>query len=420
VPVTSRTQRDARFDDQIPLVILRIGHYPLHHGGVGAIRTMGRAGVPVYAMTEDRFTPAAVSSYLTGAIVATVSPTASNDAVLAGFAQVGSQIGRPAVALPTDDEAAVFLAEHRDALAQWFLIPAVDACLPRQLASKRGLYEICQRLAVPTPASCFPVTSEDVTHFGHSAMFPVVAKNVDPWVRQVKPAVDSTVLVASPADLAGMASTWGSAPKVALQEYIPREDAEDWIFHGYFDSRSECLVGFTGVKYRSWPPGFGVTTYARTQFNADVIRQSTSLVRALGYHGIVDLDWRYDRRDQRYKLLDFNPRVGAQFRLFETDTGIDVVRAMHLDLTSRGFAPGLPIEGRTLVVEHLDIPARFAREANSTWHASPPATTGPRARAWMARDDPLPFFAMTARFAGPALKRLLQMGRARVRRSRAL
>jgi predicted ATP-grasp superfamily ATP-dependent carboligase len=380
---------------------------------------MGRAGVPVYAMSEDRATPTALSTYLTGAIVTSVSPSASEEAVFDAFASIGRQIGRPAVALATDDEAAVFLAEHRDALARWFLMPAVEACLPRRLASKRGLHEICRRHAVPTPVSCFPETSDDVTQFAKSARFPVVAKNVDPWIRQVEPAVRSNILLRSPDDLAVTASTWGPAPNVTLQEYIPREVAEDWIFHGYFDDRSECVVGFTGVKYRSWPAGFGVTTYARTQFNDDVMRLSTDLARALGYRGVVDLDWRYDRRDQRYKLLDFNPRVGAQFRLFETNTGIDVVRAMHLDLTGRTFSAGTQLEGRTLVVEHLDIPARFAREANATWHSSAARRRGPRALSWFALDDPMPFFAMAARFSGPAMKRLADMGWARVR-SRAL
>ena len=67
--------------------------------------------------------------------------------------------------------------------------------------------------------------------------------------------------------------------------------------------------------------------------------------RAIGFSGIADLDWRLDRRDGRYKLLDFNPRVGAQFRLFETDAGIDVVRALHLDLTGRPVPAGAQENG---------------------------------------------------------------------------
>ena len=69
----------------------------------------------------------------------------------------------------------------------------------------------------------------------------------------------------------------------------------------------------------------------------------------------MDLDYRLDLRDGQYKLLDFNPRVGAQFRLFEDDAGMDVVRALHLDLTGRPVPRGRPIEGRAFMVETGDL-----------------------------------------------------------------
>lgn len=58
-----------RADRAVPGLIVKIGNYPLHHGGVGAIRSLGRLGVPMYALTEDRWTPAAVSRYLRRAFV---------------------------------------------------------------------------------------------------------------------------------------------------------------------------------------------------------------------------------------------------------------------------------------------------------------------------------------------------------------
>ncbi|NUO42057.1 MAG: ATP-grasp domain-containing protein, partial [Streptomyces sp.] len=51
-------------DREVPGLIVKFGDYPLHHGGVGAIRSLGRLGVPMYAITEDRYTPAAASRYL--------------------------------------------------------------------------------------------------------------------------------------------------------------------------------------------------------------------------------------------------------------------------------------------------------------------------------------------------------------------
>ncbi len=64
------------------------------------------------------------------------------------------------------------------------------------------------------------------------------------------------------------------------------------------------------------------------------------MAAALGFRGIVDLDLRFDPRDAQYKLLDFNPRLGAQFRLFTTGTGVDVARAAYLDLTGQPVAAG--------------------------------------------------------------------------------
>jgi hypothetical protein len=56
-------------DPIVPVLVLKVGRYVLHHGGVGIIRSLGRMGVPTYSVVEDRFTPAAVSGFLTGAFV---------------------------------------------------------------------------------------------------------------------------------------------------------------------------------------------------------------------------------------------------------------------------------------------------------------------------------------------------------------
>ncbi len=412
-------QDEVAFDRSTPLLIVKIGHYPLHHGGVGAIRTLGRAGVPVYTVTEDRFTPAAVSSHLRGRFIAPTTGLEDDDRLLEIFTDIGKQLGHPTIVLPTDDEAAVFVAEHADVLSPWFITPAVEPGLPRRLASKRGLHDACVGLGVPVPRASFPSSLADIAAFAERASFPVVAKNVDPFDRLSDPVVDFSTVVRTPEHLMELAATWPDHPSVMLQEYIPREVAEDWIFHAYCDASSECLVGFTGVKYRSWPPRAGVTSYARVVTNHALAQQSADLCRRLGFRGIVDLDWRFDRRDQQYKLLDFNPRVGAQFRLFETTAGIDVVRAMHLDLTGRPVPKGAPIAGRGFAVEILDAPARVAYRLIGAGASPVPHAGGHVEPAWFAADDPLPFVVATARASVPLAQRARQIGRQLVRRAQA-
>ncbi|MGP4001634.1 carboxylate--amine ligase [Streptomyces sp. 8N706] len=400
-----------RADRSVPGLVVKIGNYPLHHGGVGAIRSLGRLGVPMYAVTEDRWTPAAQSRYLRQPFVWPTSGRESPERLVDGLLRIGRRIGRPAVLIPTDEEAAVLIAEQAGALRERFLFPRVDPELPRRLASKQGLHELCVEHGVPSPAAVFPDSYADVEEFAASARFPVVAKNREAFERRRRPAVHGTTRIGGAAQLLRLARGWGPQPGVILQEYLPREEAEDWIVHAYFDADSLPLALFTGVKVRSWPPHAGMTARACVVDNPGLAALAAQFVKEIGFSGIVDLDLRYDRRDERYKLLDFNPRMGAQFRLFENAAGIDVVRAQHLDLTGRTVPEGEQRAGHHFVVENIDLPALLAyrRSGYTTPHA-PARATGTEL-AWLARDDLKPFFTMIARFIRPGAAHLLQMWR---------
>ncbi|MGW0082624.1 carboxylate--amine ligase [Streptomyces sp. NPDC003393] len=395
----------------VPGLIVKFGDYPLHHGGVGAIRSLGRLGVPMYAITEDAYTPAASSRYLTRAFVWPTRGTEGADHLVEGLLRIGSRIGRPAVLVPTDEEAAVLIAEHQDELKGHFLFPRVAPGLPRRLASKQGLHELCVEHGIPSPAAAFPQSYDDIAAFAETARFPVVAKNREAFVRRSRPAVNGTTRIATREGLLALARDWGGRPGVVLQEYLPREEAEDWIVHAYFDQDSTPLAMFTGVKVRSWPPHAGMTANAYVVDNPELADLAARFVKQIGFTGIIDLDLRFDRRDGQYKLLDFNPRVGAQFRLFENEPGVDVVRAMHLDLTGRPVPEGEQRAGRRYLVENIDLPALIAyrRSGYTTPHA--PAKASGTELAWLAGDDPLPFFTMLARFVRPGAKHLYQLWR---------
>ncbi len=148
-------------DHAVPALIVKFGDYPLHHGGVGAIRSLGRLGVPMYAITEDPYTPAASSRYLRRAFVWPTTGTEEPDRLVEGLLRIGKRIGRPAVLVPTDEEAAVLIAERQRELGDAFLFPRVEAGLPRRLASKQGLHELCVEHGIPTPAASFPQSYDD-------------------------------------------------------------------------------------------------------------------------------------------------------------------------------------------------------------------------------------------------------------------
>jgi predicted ATP-grasp superfamily ATP-dependent carboligase len=393
-----------------PVLVLTVSLLVLHHGGVGIIRSLGRMGVPVYGIVKDRYTPAAVSRYLAGAFI---WETRDLDAqqLLEGMAIIGERLNRPTIVIPIDDVGAIFIAEQAATLQRWFLFPQQPAVLPRILANKRELYLLCKRIGVACPEAVFPSSIDDVHEFVESAAFPVVVKAAESWL--LPEGARTTSIARTPEQVYAIYRSAESRRGVNLifQEYIAPADGEDWFYHGYRNTRSDYCVGFTGRKLRSYPPFAGPTTLGKAVVNDPLRQQAEALLQAISYSGITDLDYRLDKRDGQYKLLDFNPRIGAQFRLFEDRAGVDVARALYLDLTGRRIPRPRPIEGRTFIVEFHDLAASlgYFRQGGLTLHEWRLSLKGTRELAWFSRDDPLPFLMMCIRLLLRVVERALRM-----------
>jgi D-aspartate ligase len=404
------------FDTTVPVLMLKVSHTPLHHGGVGIARSLGRVGIPAYGVYEDRFIPGSLSKYVRGRFVWRTEDIRV-DEFLSGMAAIAKRIQRPTVLIPVDDCGAILIAEHADSLPGSFLFPHQTSSLPRALASKAGLYRLCKELGVATPEAVFPATRSDVEGFLARVIFPVVVKATEGWSLPRDARVKSTTIVDTPAGLLHIYEQLQDRPgsDLMFQEYIPREQGQDWIFHGYCNERSDCLIGFTGVKVRSYPAYAGPTTLGRCVENKELRRQAEKLFKTLNYRGIMDLDYRLDRRDGMYKLTDFNPRIGAQFRLFVDEAGNDVVRALHLDLTGRVVPPSRPVEGRRFMAEHHDVLAGWSyhRDGGLTFRAWLRSIRGVEELAWLAPDDLRPFMMMSLRFLVRGIQ--LALGRPSVR-----
>ncbi|GAA0502603.1 ATP-grasp domain-containing protein [Saccharopolyspora subtropica] len=384
------------FDTSTPAVVFKLDPNVLHHGGLGVIRSLGRRGVPVFAVHEDTLAPAAHSRYVRGRWLWSPDPE-DVEAIQYGLAEVAQRLRRPAVLIPTDDAAAIFLAEHGDPLRPWFRFAQPPAELPRQLAGKYSMYQVCRRLGVPCPEAALVRTWGEALEFAGRVGFPLVAKLAAPW-RARPGGVRSTSIVDDVDELAelGRRCVEDGAGELMLQEYIPGGEEYDWFFHGYCDGESVCRPAFTGVKERSYPAHVGLTSFGRCAENEEVRREATALLARLSFRGIVDLDFRWDDRDGRYKLLDFNPRLGAQFRLFQDSAGVDVALASYLDLTGQRVEAGEQPVGRRFLVENYDPIAavRYWRDGDLGWRSWWRSVRGADETAWFARDDLLPFALM--------------------------
>lgn len=395
-------------NNSVPVVVIAPGYH-----GHGIARSLGRLGVPVYGVHADHRSPAARSRYWRENFywdINKASPEESVDWLLGLTREIGSR----SILIPTDDYSCIFVADHAVALKEGFLFPNQPAGLARSLSSKQKMYYLCKKYSIPTPETVFPRCRDDVIEFLNETTFPVMLKGID-TVALFKQTGKRMVVVEDGESLLKQYDELETpeAPNLMLQEYIPGGSELVWMFDGYFDDESNCLLGITGKKIRQYPAYSGVTSLGVCVANEVVEGQTSDFMKAIGYRGILDLGYKYDVKTDQYKLLDVNPRIGTTFRLFVDTNGMDVARSLYLDLTGQTFVTGESREGRKWVVENFDLVSspsycRHGRLGIRGWIGS---YRGVEEASWFARDDLAPFFSMGWRSLQWALEQKFKKSR---------
>jgi predicted ATP-grasp superfamily ATP-dependent carboligase len=374
--------------NRVPAVVLNCEA----HGGLGIVRSLGRMGVPVYPVHKDRSAPGNFSRYATATFRWDFASAADRES-LAFMQRVREKVGRPALIYACDDDTAVFVGNHAGILRQSFLFHEVPAALIANLASKRGLYELATRHNIPTAETRFPQCKADVLSCISELTFPVLLKAID-GLLLVRRTGKKMVICRNQQELLENHDRLEDPrhPNLMIQEYIPGGAESVWMFNGYFNHTSECLVSFTGRKLRQCPIHTGATSLGICLKNPAVDATVKAFLAAVGYKGMVDVGTRYDARDGRYKILDVNPRIGATFRLFVDRSGMDVARAFYLDMTGQAVTSSPVEDGRRWIVEDMDASAsiHYWQEQTLTvtqWAAS---LRGVQEAGYFSWSDPLP------------------------------
>ena len=394
-------------DFSTPVVVLDTDHY----GAIGIARTLGRLGVSVHLIDSNPKTLSIFSRYCKGKFNYEKAINSSKSAVQL-LLKVAETLGQKSILIPTTDEAVLLLAENFNILKKHYIYHELSPTFIKALTSKKEMYFLAKSCDVPTAETFFPKSKEDVKLFLKTCEFPIMLKAIDGRVSLLK-AGHKMFLTKTEEELLYLYDKYEnpSNPNYMLQEYIPGGEDSIWMFNGYFDSKSECLFGVTGKKIRQSPVYTGATSLGICMKNSVVEEMTKSLMKKISYKGILDIGYRYDERDGKYKVLDINPRIGQTFRLFVATNGMDVARAEYLDLTKQEVPKSLVCEGRKWIVENKDLISsiRYLHDRKMKVREWMGSFSGIKEFAWFSWDDPLPFFLMSKQFLQTSADHLLRL-----------
>jgi D-aspartate ligase len=400
-------------DTSLPVLVLQMHH----HGALGVMRSLGRLGVPMYGVHPTRRPPASFSKYCRKAFALDVDHAPPEQSV-GGLRAIARDIGGTPLLMPTNDESALFVARNAEQLQDAFRFPVNPLQIVWSLYNKKAMHHLAKQLSIPTPDTLFPESRKEVLGFCDRARFPVMLKASDN-IHTARHAGKKMVVVRSKDELIRHYNTMedGSHPSLMIQEYIPGRDDSVWMLNGYFDEHSECLFSMTAKKIHQTPVYTGMTALGVCLPNPAIESATKTLVRAVGYKGILDIGYRYDARDGLYKLLDVNPRLGATFRLFVGDDGMDVTRAEYLHFTGQPVPRSRLCTGRKWILEDADLVScvRYYRDGVLNLRDWLRSYRGVQECAWYAADDMVPFLRLCPSFVVRPVRKLFRTISARFR-----
>jgi predicted ATP-grasp superfamily ATP-dependent carboligase len=368
------------------------------------MRTLRPWGVDVYTVRHDSPSIPNASRFCAGTFAVGRNGRSENqpeDVILKDLLAAGDRLGEGAVLVPGSDEWSVFVARHARELRPAFRFADPPLELVEGLASKRGLYDLASRHGLPTPRIAVTANEQELVAAAEELTFPVMLKPIES-----RPGRQGLGLVTRREELLDCYRAMGDPGNVLCQEYIPGTDQDVWVFNGYFDARSRCLAAFTGRKIRQHPAHMGLIALGVCEWNEEVVTLTERFLAAVGYQGVVDIGYRWDRRDGCYKVLDINPRLGGAFRLFVDRNGLDVMRAMYLDLMGRPVPDAEPKDGRKWMLEAGEFLAlrHYRRDDGLTLRAWLQSLRGLEEGATFSLRDPLPFLVTLRILVGDTLQ----------------
>ncbi len=347
--------------------------------GLAAIRSLGRAGVPVIAVDHR---PSALGFRSRYARPALSPEPQDEDAFVSFLAGLGEKLEAPAPVFATHDEPLNAIARGAERLGGRFLYPFPPWEVLARIQTKRGQLEAAQAARIPVPRTVHPASAAEARAAADELGYPVLVKpsSTEGFKRRFG---RQAFRCETGADAErAYADTQPYEPMV--QELILGGDGELYTLGSYLAADGEALGLFCGRKLRQTPPGVGTCRVGEAVWVEEVVEQGLTLLRALQLSGLSQVEFKRDPRDGSFRLMEVNPRLW-QWHGLASACGVDLPRIAYQDLTGERPEP-VSMNGRRRRWAITLLPGE-----------SPAPQRPPYVDAVFARDDLKPALVQVAR-----------------------
>jgi predicted ATP-grasp superfamily ATP-dependent carboligase len=230
--------------------------------------------------------------------------------------------------IPSNDHAVYNIASNKTRLSKHYKIVGFDIDIIDIIYDKSKLLHLAEREGVAIPATQYFTSNSEKLQ--NSISLPVLTKGrhgLTFYKTIGKKALISTSEEQLKNDLASIEQ---KLPLIETftQEVIPFDGKNKTISFTAYSENGEIKTFWMGEKLREHPIQFGTATLAVSIRNEECLKQSQVLLKSLNYTGVCEIEYLLDPRNNKYKLIEINPRTWLWVGLAK-ECGIDYAKILY-------------------------------------------------------------------------------------------
>jgi predicted ATP-grasp superfamily ATP-dependent carboligase len=369
--------------------------------GLGLVRRLGAHGIPIWVFDTDRSKSIAQFSRYTKRFIASKEDT--HDLLL----REGQQYGLNGwVVFPINDEYCEMLSTNHQSLSSVFRLAIPPLEVTRFALDKRLTYRKAEELGIAAP---WTLVSDALVDLGAKDLpYPVI----------LKPAINhhffpqtniKALPVANPADFQrgyAQMSKYIPADEILIQERIPGGGENQFSFCAVCKD-GHAYATLVAQRRRQYPIEFGnASSFVETTSQPVVEADGQRFLKSIGFDGMAEVEFKFDPRDGRYKILDVNPRAWGWHRIGKA-AGVDFAYLLWQQKVGQQVSPSTTRHKAAWLREITDVLAiaKSPHPGAEIARVLKAMVAGKLTLATFDFLDPVPFFAEFALWISQGLSR---------------
>jgi predicted ATP-grasp superfamily ATP-dependent carboligase len=212
------------------------------------------------------------------------------------------------VPFATNDYYLEWLQQINSKISEFCFIPFNAEKLDLNL-SKAFQYQICKELEIPFPNTITLTKATDVNKL-NDLNFPIIIKPIKR--EDILGEIFRNKVLRKFEDLKKIEQKIDTFLKAGIEliasEIVPGDDTNIYAYTAHKNINGEIINSWIGKKLNQYPDNYGVFSSATNRAPEIIRYQGEKLVKSISTYGIIEPEFKFDVRDNTYKLMEINLR----------------------------------------------------------------------------------------------------------------